>query len=127
MNKEGLKELQHEMNTQDNLATSHPLYCVFEKERVYGMDSDYSDKYILLDSDGEEFDENDPEAEGESFKKVHYIEHSRFRNAHFTRKAAELYINQNAYNLTEPFVYIMSLYRCHEMIAIQEYFKTTEF
>lgn len=121
------KKLQREMNTQDNLITAHPLFCVFEKEYIYGMDSDYSDQYKWLDCEGDELVDVDPDEEEAGGKhKVYYRKIDRFVAAHFTMKAAKLYIEENRHNLTEPFTYVKSLYRCHEMIAIQEYFKTKE-
>jgi len=121
MKKEKLKELQDELKTQDNLATSHPLFCVFEKEIIYGIDSDYSDKFIYVDENGEEAEQDEP---ADDLRMVHYIKRDRFINAHLTDKAARLYIEQNKHNMEQPFVYVISLNRCHEMIAIQEYFKT---
>lgn len=124
MDEKELKELGHEMNTQDNLATSFPLYCVYEKDYIYGMDSDYSDEYKWMDSSGDEYNENDIDPKWENIFKVYYIKRDRFLNAHFTGKAARLYIKQNRHNLTEPFVFVTSLYRCHEMIKIQDFLKS---
>jgi len=55
MTPQELKELSNEMNTQDNLATSHPLYCVFEKEYIYGIDPQWGDvPMVILDCEGNE-------------------------------------------------------------------------
>ena len=143
MTPEEAKILKNEMNTQDVLATSHPLYCVFEKDIVWGMDPDFSDQYKWLDVEGFEVDLEQYELSEElvedeegfaawqkdvgidlHINKVHYVVRDRFLSAHFTMKAAHLYINQNHYNLKNPFVYVMSLYRCHEMIKIQEFLKS---
>jgi len=143
MTPDELKTLSHEMNTQDNLATSHPLYCVFDKDYIWGMDPNFSDQYKWLDVEGVEVDleqyelSEDLVEDEEGFaawqkdvgidlhiNKVYYAVRDRFLNAHFTMKAAHLYIDQNRHNLNKPFVYVVSLYRCHEMIKIQDHLKS---
>lgn len=99
------QEIAREINTQDNRITNEPLFCVFEKERIYGIDPRFSD------GDGYEMDD-----EGE---KVHYIERDKFVNAHFTEKAAKHHIRINGHNLNQPFIFVTSLWRCPEMIAIR--------
>ena len=99
------KEITHEINTQDNRATADPLFCVFEKERIYGIDPAFSD------GDGVEINED-----GE---KVLYVERDKFVNAHFTERAAKEHIRINRHNLKSPFIYVTSLWRCDEMIAIR--------
>lgn len=96
--------IAHEINTQDNRITQDPLFCVFEKERIYGLRSDYSDQY---------------ERDEETDEKVYYVERDRFVNAHFTEAAAKEHIRINGHNLKKPFVYVTSLWRCEEMIAIR--------
>ena len=136
MNTKDLEKIKHEMNTQDNLATGHPLFCVYEKRRFYGVDDRYADDYEWLDEEGQVanledygIDEHAAEYENHGFilEKTYYVTHDVFVNAHFTMKAAKRYIEENEHNLTGPFTYVKSLYRCHEMIAIQEYLKKTEF
>lgn len=119
MTHDELEELSKEMNSQDNLATLCPLYCVFEKEYIWGMDSNYSDQYKWIDACGEKCDSSD-----EGAHKIYYVLIDRFVNAHFTMKAAKQYIKENRHNLTKPCPYVMSLYRCHEMIKIQEHLKS---
>ena len=41
MTPEQLSELRTELQTQDNACTEHPLFCVFQKQRIYGLDSDH--------------------------------------------------------------------------------------
>ncbi len=100
------KSIAHELNTQDNRATQDPLFCVFEKERIYGLHPDYADGY--------EWDDNDPD------EKVYYVERDRFVTAHFTEKAAQEYIDIDGHNLERPFIYVTSMRRCYEMIAIRQ-------
>ncbi len=99
-----LSDIAHELKTQDNRLTENPLFCVFEKERVYGIDPSFSDYYDL----------------DERGKKVYYVERDMFVSAHFTAKAAEKYIKENKHNLEQPFLYVSSMHRCPEMIAIRK-------
>lgn len=124
MTPQDLKNIAHEINTQDNRITAHPLFCVFEKERIYGLDPDYSDVFewykpeqnsVLRPSELTE-----EKAEQEGYEKVYYVERDRFINAHFTEKAANEYIKINGHNLNEPFVFVTSLSGCNEMIEIRK-------
>ena len=128
MDKILLDEIKHELNTQDNRITADPMFCVFEKERIYGIDPDYSDQYVWCDCSGEKIDEpeDEDEAENNGFHKVHYVERDRFVNAHFTERSANYHIKINGHNLRQPFVYATSLWRCPEMIEIRDAFKNGE-
>jgi len=120
MNKEQLKSIAYEINTQDNRITADPLFCVFEKERIYGMDLNHSDYYVWLDDNNEEITieellteygltEEQAEYSNEfDLQKVYYIDRKRFINAHFTEKAANEYICSNKHNLNHPFIYVTS-------------------
>jgi hypothetical protein len=128
---ERILNLKREMISQDNLATSHPLYCVFEKERIFGIDPAYGEKFVWLHHDDLDspIDENevDFDAAGkpinESIEKYYFVERDRFVNAHFTMKAAKDFITANKHNHPTAFVFVISLYGCHEMIALQEWIK----
>jgi len=116
-----LDRVAHEINTQDNRITQDPLFCVFEKERIYGVEDDYTDQWEWCNSDqqchcasGEAC-----ESKSEECRKVGYIERNHFVNAHFTERAAKEHIRINGHNLYGPFVYVTSLFRCEEMIAIR--------
>ena len=107
MTPQDLENIAHEIKTQDNRITADPLFCVFEKERIYGLAPDYSDTWEWCNS-------------GQRCEKVYYVERDRFVNAHFTEKAANEHIIINGHNLKEPFIYVTSLYRCGEMIEIRK-------
>ena len=50
-----LKELQKELNTEDNVGTASPRYWVIRQpERIYHVDRDEADYYIFLDDDYQE-------------------------------------------------------------------------
>lgn len=107
MNSEELQQIAHELKTQDNLATQEPLFCVFQKLKIYGIDPDYHT--------------NIKSEEGADGDVLLYVEVDSFVNAHFTRKAAQKYIDSNKHNLRKPFVFVISLYRCDEMIEIRHF------
>lgn len=118
-----LKAISHELQTQDNRITADPLFCVFEKERIYGVSTDYTDTWERCNSDQQcscEPDEPCDYFSSKSCRKNYYVERDHFVNAHFTEKAAKYYIDTNGYNHNQPFIYVTSLYRCPEMIAIRD-------
>ena len=50
-----LKELQKELNTEDNVGTASPRYWVIRQpERIYHVDKDEADYYVFLDDDYQE-------------------------------------------------------------------------
>jgi len=142
MNKE-LEYLKKELNTQDNLGTENPFYIVFERIKYtckdgysddwhwVGEDGDYIGdddelkEYILENNEKEievdEFD-NEKEIDNEIFRKWHYQIIPRFSQAFLTRKGAENYIESNGHNLTDPYIYVNSMWRNEEMINIRKYF-----
>lgn len=98
------EKIAYEINTQDNRITQDPLFCVFQKHQIYGVEPDCHDIEFEVDEEGNEHS---------------YIEVDEFVNAHFTEKSAEYHIKINGHNLRKPFIYVTSLYRCPEMIAIR--------
>ena len=127
MTKEQLKEIASELQTQDNRVTADPLFCVFEKERIYGMDSNYTDTWDWCNS-GQQCScdlllRDMCESASDECRKVYYVDRDRFVNAHFTEKAALHFIKTNSHNLNQPFTYVTSLFRCYEMIGIRDALK----
>lgn len=59
MSQEQLNAIGHEIRTQDNRATQDPLFCVFEIERIYGVEDGYTDKFEWVDDDGDPVDPGD--------------------------------------------------------------------
>lgn len=103
-----LYELAKAVRDQDDAATSFPVFCVFQKERVYGVTADYTETFIWVHPD-------DPERESDKpvkgWRKVGYTVVNRFCTAAFTRVGAEHYIQCNGHNLKEPFIYVESAHR----------------
>jgi hypothetical protein len=125
-----LLEIAHKLKTQDNRITSEPLFCVFQKRRIYGIDSDWADDsvWVSITDDGlHEVDEQEvvldefDEPTDSAYKKLYYVDVDVFVNAHLTDEAAKLYIKQNHYNLKRPFTYVTSQYRCHEYIQLRNW------
>ncbi len=124
-----LLEIAHKLRTQDNRITSEPLFCVFQKRRIWGMDPDYAEQWVWLDKDADrsEVDESEVELDEfddpvkDNYEKAYYIEVDEFVNAHLTDEAAKLYIAQNHYKLKKPFTYVTSQYRCHEYIQLRNW------
>lgn len=135
-----LEELAHELRTQDNRITAEPLFCVQQERLVWGMDEGYSDdfEWYKID-DGETWaeedaleevrardsveldEEEDIDLEDHGYRKAFYSKYWDFVTAHFTAKAAQRYIDQNAHNLRNPRVYVTSQYRCDEWNRVRRF------
>jgi len=123
------------IRTQDNRLTSYPLFIVQQKKRIWGMNSDYCENYEWIDA-------HDPEIVADciqragldalsecgtdifTWSKVYYVDLWEFVTACFTEQACDDYIAANGHNLTEPRIYVASMYRNREMIAIREMLKS---
>ncbi len=128
--------LADRLRTQDNLATAHPIYCVQEADRIDGVID--SDTYDWVDEDyypvdpekAKELDAADLDFEDEKTKgysKAYYRIEWRTVRACLTRKGAEDYLAADGHNLRrhgEPRIYVETLYRCAEMIALREWLMT---
>lgn len=135
-------ELANNLNTQDNLATQYPFYCVYSKRSIYiedgygGMET----KDVWVDDDDycEVEDSEISEAlsvisEGYSSVEVTVDDCKRqyhrktvgiipqFETACLTRAGADAYLEANGHNLNQPYIYVHSLYRNDEMIGLREY------
>ena len=137
MTTEQLAALREELRTQDNAITADPLFVVFQEERIYGVSQDYrTDGYEWVSEDDSSVTADDDEAKvldklldedrelsigGMTYQRVWYRIVPRFATACLTRKGAEDYIARNGHNLTKPYIYVESLHRNEEMIALREH------
>lgn len=124
------------ISTQDNRATSEPLFIVQQKRRIWGIDGNYCcDGYEWVDEDDHEVvaeglqraELDLIESSGDSvdgWYKVYYIDQWAFVTACFTEEGCKDYIASNGHNLTEPRIYAASAYRNREMIAIRGLLKS---
>lgn len=130
MDVKALRSIGALISTQRNRCTHEPLFVVFQKHRIYGLESDRTDNFVWLDtaSDYVQADERqhrilermyDRGRDTGSWERVGYVDVDRFVTACFTEAAAQAYIDGNRHNLHEPFTYADSLYRNREMIAIR--------
>lgn len=111
-----LLELANEVLRQDNTATSHPIFVVYQKERVYGVGRQYTDHFCWIDPDSPESISDTPR---KGWHKVGYLDHTRFCTAAFTRVGAEAYIRCNGHNLNRPFIYVESGFRNQEWQSLR--------
>lgn len=133
---EEMTQLARELRTQDNAATQDPLFCVYEKRRVYGVSPDYTDTFTWVSTDGEGVEADAEESARldrlsreytggretlEDWRRVGYLERDEFVTACLTRKGAQSYIDRNGHNLRQPFVYVRGLYRNEEVLALRRY------
>lgn len=126
-----IEQIAELIRTQDCRAAAHPVYLVQDRERIYGMSSDYSIDYAWIsvgefsEADEEEaarLDELDKRGEPDrEWCKTYYIDRWQFVTACFTEKGCQDYINANRHNLTEPRIYAASAYRNEEFIAVREH------
>lgn len=134
MTNEELADLAHELNTQDNRIIAHPLYCVYERSRIYGVDADISDGIAWVYEEDpyrireiEDVPEDEVESycarmESEGYIQVYYKTVPRFLIAHLTNRAAETYISRYGHEYKhELYIYVSSLVGCSEMIRIREH------
>lgn len=134
-----LRDMAPLIRTQDNAITADPLFVIYEKERVYGMDPEHSDEFNTLwinaDGDYEEASRQRHQAlekryyrngvsEYGGWRRVCYTDRDKFSRAFFTRKSAENYIRRNSHNLKRPHIFVESMYRNYEMIAVRNFLET---
>ena len=112
------------LRTQDNACTEHPMFCVQEKNIQYGMDPQFCDHEVWIDtSDGVE--EVEAPADGEetdTITRSGKFEYWETVMVAFTLVGCQEYLKLNGHNHRgETRIYVESLRRCPEMIAIREY------
>lgn len=124
-------ELGELIRTQDDShMTADPLFCVFGIERIY-TDND-PDDYEWLNKDSQEIatgaaherleaDFDDSSEIPEGWCRIGFIERNTFVTACLTRKGAERYLTVNGHNLNKPHIYVMSLFRNEEMLAVRNH------
>ncbi|MGO2504802.1 MAG: hypothetical protein ACTH7L_01665 [Psychrobacter alimentarius] len=136
-----LTELANNLNTQDNLATQHPFYCVYSKRSIYIEDGygGIETKEVWVDAD--DYSEVTDEmlealsviSEGYSSVEVTVDDcktqyHRKtvgiipqFETACLTRAGADAYLEANGHNLNQPYIHVHSLNRNDEMIGLREH------
>lgn len=124
-----LNEIGETLRTQNNCATSFPIFTVQQRRRIYGMDDVYVDDIVWLHSDESVEVDTDKAKEleaiyqdgyqqPEGYRRVAYVDTWTFVTACLTRAGAERYIERQRHNLTDPRVYVESGYRNQEWIDL---------
>jgi hypothetical protein len=137
MTTEQLAELSTELRTQDNAITADPLFVVFQEERIYGVSQNYQtngftwvgvdDSSVTADADEakvlDKLHDEDRELSigGVTYERVWYRIVPRFVTACLTRMGAEAFIAHDGHNLKNPYIYVESLHRNAEMIALRNH------
>jgi hypothetical protein len=115
--------------------TRDPIFLVQQKIRDYGYSEDYASDFEWFDNDRQEIvderiakrltdlDSNYREIPNK-YTKVCYCDRWEFVTCCFTREGAEAFIKRQAHNLKETRIWVDSLFRNAEMIAVREYLKS---
>lgn len=121
-----------QLREQDNRGTSHPIFVIQQRNRVYGIADDHTEWVTWTDMEGHEipsdlsrslevaYGAGIPAPEG--FRRIGYIDLWDFVTACLTEQGAEDYIAANGHNLKDPRIYVTSGYRNYEWIALREMF-----
>jgi len=135
-------DIAKNLRTQDNLCTGDPIFMVQKLDRVYGLTSDYSERWMLLDDEGEEYLTDKGKSDWEAwdcaditdaqFEERNGVHPRDLRKVYFrdrwtnvmpcyTRAGAEAYLKANGHNLGKTRIYVVSAYRNQEWILIREW------
>ncbi len=126
---EFLRVLGERIRTQDNLATTVPIFAVQQRIRDYGSD-DNGDGYEWRNADGDwekasprkarELDALAEDAEETpGWVRSYYRDRWEFVTACLTRVGCEDYIRLNGHNLCDPRVYVYSGFRNEEWKSLR--------
>lgn len=132
-----VREISQRLRTQDNRCTDLPIFLVQAKRRIHGLDTQYSDDVVWVDSDGNDADETlhkeleakydetgDESLDG--YTRTSYIDIWEFKTACLTEQGAKDYIAQMAHHLNEPRIYVESGYRNDEWRDVRAYLSNDE-
>jgi hypothetical protein len=144
------EEFRKNLKIQDNRMTQDPLYIVFERVKLsadpdYSDEWEYGDtedgysrigdkREELLEfiknnelevkvtesMDGDEIMDAINEDYNHSIVKFYFQIVDKFVTCCFTEQGAQRYLDGNKHNLRDPHIYVTSLYRNREMLAIRE-------
>ena len=128
-----LKEIGLLIRTQDNRITDAPIFIVQQKQRIWGISSEYSDEYAWLETGSGDYSEADAKKADEldelddgweetpGWKKSYYQDIWVFVTACFTESGCQDFINRNGHNLHSPRIYAEGSYRNEEWRTIRDY------
>ena len=135
-----LRQMSENLKTQDNAGTADPIFVVYERLMIVGLEDGYQESWSwITDDDGDTTEADDdlvpiltklhddcePLVIGSrTYRKIGIKYVDKFCAAFLTRKGAENYLAINKHNLTAPFIYVESMFRNAEMIAVRNFFQT---
>lgn len=125
------KTISENIRTQDNRATSHPLFAVMQKREIV-VDGDYDhDRFVWVDEEGHEATDHQKRLldlfiknfrkPPEKWRHLAVKEINEFVTACFTEQGCKDYLDANGHNLRHPFIYVFSAHRNAEFIAVREW------
>lgn len=122
-----LLAISERLRTQDNRCTAEPMFCVQGRRRIYGMDPQWMDDPIWIDtSNGAEEVEppEDEENPPEGYEKTGYVDVWETLAVCFTESGCKEHLHLNGHNYRrykEVRIYAESFRRNPEMQAIREF------
>ncbi len=131
---EKILEIARLLHTQDGRCTSHPIYYVQTRDKIYGIDPENGGDAVWMHEDGDEVDLNEWEPLEEEFQRTGNTRNGYYRTGvlvqwknvqpFLTLAAAQAYINVNAHRLEFPRIYVDSGYRNLEWQEIRAFLKS---
>lgn len=112
-----LLDISERLRTQDNRCTVEPMFCVQEKHREYGFDTQWNDDFVWIDVQSGDNDVSETEKPG--YIKTGYKDTWLTVMVAFTEEGCKDYLRLNGHNLGETRIYVESFRRCDEMIRIR--------
>lgn len=121
-----LLDISQKLKTQDNRCTRDPIFQVRGIKRLYGMDPNFSDNLVWIDTEIESAhcEVENPSKPNENIIKTGYIEVEEVLMSSFSEEGCKEHLELNRHNYSkyrEVYIYVDTLRRCPEMILIRNY------
>lgn len=121
--KEKLVDIGKRLLDQDDRCTAHPIFQVRGLRRIYGFDPQFAENLVWVDPDNG-YEECEPPKDKESNKvETGFEDRWEVITCAFSEKACVDFLEANRHRYTcytDFDIYVDSLYRNPEMIAIRE-------
>lgn len=130
---EWLAQVRHNLHTQDNRITAHPMFVVQQRVRVYGFDPAYTGQGIAWLYEGVEQSADSPELRiardeywqtnivPDGWTTTAWKDRWEFVTACFTEQGCKDYLKADGHNLTDPRIYVASGHRNREWQLVREW------
>lgn len=127
-----MKETSYHLNTQDNLGTADPMFCLEILVRDVGYDTSFVDNRCWYNHESNEaVYDDDPDFKkpptGEGWDTWGYKDRWETVMVSFTKNGLDEYMRLDGHNVKgmafrgKTRIYVKSFRRCPEMIAIREH------